>query len=415
MEHLPAALAAALLVAYGLVARQMTRLQLTGPMLFTAAGVLLGPGVLGLFDVGLDSESTRLIAEVTLVLVLFGDASRLNFAKLRHQGGLPARMLLIGMPLIILAVAVAARWLFPGISWSLAALLGAVLAPTDAALGQAVITDERIPVRIRQALNVESGLNDGLAAPVFGVLLAAVAGVSAEAGLAELIATEIGLGALSGLLVGGASAVGLRATTARDWTSPEAERIVAVAAAVLAWALAYLIGGNGFIAAFTGGLVWAATSGFDAMAPTEFLEGDGQLVSLLVWLLFGALIVDPMLSEIDWQIVAFAVVALTIARMVPIAAATAGAGLRLETVGLLGWFGPRGLASIVFALEAIDTLGGDEANTVLVTVGSTVLASVFAHGVTAGPLAAWYARRLAGQPAEAPEMRTVPAMRARDR
>lgn len=415
MEFVAPALATALLVAYGMLTGRLARWQVTGPMVFTAAGVLLGPGLLGVFDIELDGESTRVLAEVTLVLVLFGDASRLDFARLRRQGVLPARMLVVGMPVIIAAGAAAAVALFPGISWPLAALLATVLAPTDAALGQAVIADARIPVRVRQALNVESGLNDGVAAPVFAVVLATVAGGAEAPALPQLLVTRVGLGAVAGLVVGGATALGLRVAGTRGWSSAEGERLVAIAAAVLAWALAELLGGNGFIAAFTGGLVWAAVRGVNASTLTEFLEDDGQLASLLVWLIFGAMLAGPMLDRVDWRTVAFAAVSLTVVRMVPIAVATVGSGLRSETVLLLGWFGPRGLASIVFALEAIDALGAAEAEVVLVAVGSTVLASVFAHGVTAGPLAAWYAHRLVRQPPHAPERRAVPSMRTRSR
>ncbi len=313
-----------------------------------------------------------------------------------------------------------------------AALIGALLAPTDAALGQAVVTDRRVPVRVRQALNVESGLNDGLVAPIFAVLLAVVAaGIGESAGVAAddrsswvfYAAQQIGLGALVGIGVGLLAVLVVQRAAERNWTSAAARRLAVLALAVLAWALAGAVGGNGFIAAFVGGLLAGSLTQGVGSGLNDFLESEGELLSLLVWMIFGGAIAGPMLGELTWQVALYAVASLTVVRMVPVTLALMGTGLRMDTTALLGWFGPRGLASIVYGLAAIATLGDHgTGRAVLAAVGGTVLLSVVAHGVTAQPLTRWYAVRMhtmqrdesqrAGPP-ERPELQHAPELPTR--
>lgn len=401
-------LVALLVAAYAAVSDRLERWEMTGPMVFVGIGLLVGPTGLDVVDLDLGHEVIGLLAEITLALVLFGDASRINLAVLRRQATLPARLLLVGMPLTVLAGGLAAWAIFDGVGLVGAALIGAVLAPTDAALGQAVVANEDIPGRVRQALNVESGLNDGLVAPVVAVLLAVVAeGVGQTATLAAddrgswivYAVQQVGLGTVVGIGVGLLAILVARQGTRRELASNATSRLVVLALAVLAWGAANAVGGNGFIAAFIGGLIAGSLTRGVGSGLNTFLDSEDELLSLLVWMVFGGAIVGPMLGELSWQVLVYAVASLTVVRMVPVALALLGTGLRLGTIGLLGWFGPRGLASIVYGLAAVLVLGDvGIGNDVLVAVGGTVLLSVVAHGSSARPLSAWYAGRMQSLP-----------------
>jgi|LSQX01.1.fsa_nt_gb NhaP-type Na+/H+ or K+/H+ antiporter len=379
-----------LYVAYGLFSQRLQRSWLTGPMIFTAVGLLAGSVGLGLFTVPLESTVIGHIAELTLAVVLFGDAARTDLTSLRHPQ-LAVRSLALGLPLVM-ALGTLAAWLILGeVSWLIAGLIAVILAPTDAALGKTVIDNESVPGPTRETLNVESGLNDGLAAPIFAVMLAAALGGEPPS-LAGQLAMDVGLGLVVGVVIGAATLWGIRWADRHEWTSGEWERIVALATALLCWAGAEAVGSNGFIAVFTAGLVWARLSKRYARDLTDFLEAEGQLVSLWVWFTFGALLVGPLLSELTWRVVAFAVVSLVVVRPLAFAMATAFEKLGWPTVAFTGWFGPRGLASIVFGIEAIEALNGPDRTIVASTVTLTVLLSVFLHGVTAKPLAERYSR-----------------------
>ncbi len=398
------AVVALLIAVYAAVSDRLQRWNMTGPIVFVAMGLLVGPTGLDVVDLGFDNEPIGQLAEVTLALVIFGDASRIDLGTLRRQAKLPLRLLLIGLPLTIVAGGLVAWGLFDGLGVVEAALIGAVLAPTDAALGQAVMADRRVPARVRQALNVESGLNDGLVAPIFAVLLAVVAadlGRSADvvaddrSSWVVYAAEQVGLGALVGIGVGLLALLIVQRAAERGWGSAAGVRLAVLALAVLAWALAGAVGGNGFIAAFVGGFVAGSLTREVGSRLNEFLESEGELLSLLVWMVFGGAIAGPMLSELGWRVVLYAVASLTVVRMVPVALALVGTGLRLDTIALLGWFGPRGLASIVYGVAAVTMLGEEgPGRDVLVAVGGTVLLSVLAHGMTAQPLSRWYAGRM---------------------
>lgn len=428
-------LVAVLVAAYAAVSARLEHLNVTGPIVFVAIGLLIGPTGFDVVDLGVGSEVTGVLAEITLALVLFGDASRIDVRVLRRQAALPARLLLIGLPLTVVVGGLVAWGVFDGLGLVEAALIGAMLAPTDAALGQAVVSNPAIPGRVRQALNVESGLNDGLVAPVFAVLLAVVAAnigqsASVDAGdrssWVTYAAEQVGFGVVVGVGVGLLAVLVVQQAAARGWTSPAARRLAVLALAVLAWAAAGAIGGNGFIAAFVGGLTAGSLTRDVGTGLNAFLESEGELLSLLVWMIFGGAIAGPMIGDLTWRLALYAVASLTVIRMAPVALALVGTGLRVDTTALLGWFGPRGLASIVYGLAAVETLGEDGiGRDVLATVGGTVLLSVVAHGVTAQPLSRWYARRVgvmahpgtgddagasAPELAHAPELPTRPSM-----
>lgn len=408
---------AAVLCAYGLVSRRLDGMAVTAPMVFVAAGVLLGPGVLAVTDLQLTGETGLLVAEVALVVVLFADAARLDLRVLRGNSNLPARLLGIGMPLTIGLGVLTGALLLERIELWEAAIIAAVLAPTDAALGQVVVSSELVPQRVRQALNVESGLNDGLAIPflfLFVGLAVAETEVTATGWLA-FAGAQVGVGVFAGLLVGFVGGR-LYAWGVRDGVMTGTfEQLVMVGFAVGTWALTESLGGNGFIGAFVAGLVTGRIVPLCGRQILDFVEEEGQLLNLSVFFIFGAS-ATGFLSGADWQVVVFGVLSLTVVRMLPVAIALIGTGLTASTVGFLAWFGPRGLASIILALVVVEEEPGLPAlDVVLAAMTVTVLLSVFAHGLSARPLVGVYARRMAAHPGADAEREAVAEMPVRGR
>lgn len=389
MDVTAVVVATAALFAWGLVSNRLERADVTAPIAFVVVGLVLAG--LHLVDGQPEPEALTPLVEVTLVWVLFSDAARLPVRELRRDAGRYLRLLAIGLPLTIVLGWGLAAWFFPGLGLWLALFVGAALAPTDAALGVPVVTNPVIPSRIRQLITVESGLNDGIATPV---VMLAIAGAATAAGLehAESVghaAVSLLVGAGVGVGVGGGGGLALRAARRRGTAAESFAGIAVLALTLAAYACALALNGNGFVAAFCGGLAFGACAGRRAPAELEFLEQTGTLLASLVWMAFGAVTVPIMLGRIDARTLVYAVLSLTVVRMLPVALVSIGAGLDRLTVLFVGWFGPRGLASLVFALLALEALGteADEAVTIL---AATVLLSVIAHGLTASPLARRY-------------------------
>jgi NhaP-type Na+/H+ or K+/H+ antiporter len=387
------ALVAFALLLFGAVSKKAERSPLTPPIFFVLVGLAMSPRALGWLDLDVNGSVIHALAELTLVLVLFTDASRIDLACLRREESLPARLLGIGLPLTILAGFAAALALLPGIEPSEALLLAAVLAPTDAALGQAVVSNPRVPVRIRQSLNVESGLNDGIALPVV-LVFASLAGAREEAGgvgyWLGFAALAVTLGPLVGVLVGWAGGRLVEHGTRAGWITRAFEQLAALGLALLAFSVAELVGGNGFIAAFAAGLTVGNVARSVCPCLHEFGEAEGQLLTLLVFLVFGGVMVPMALPLLDARAFAYALASLTIVRMVPVALALLGTGLRPASVAFLGWFGPRGLASILFALLVVEEGRLESGPFLVAVVVLTVLLSTLLHGITAYPLARRY-------------------------
>ena len=409
------ALVAALIFAWGMLSARLERFDVTAPITFVLAGVLLTHGILAPLGFAPTHEMVRGLAEATLVLVLFSDASRVRLRELRADAGLCLRLLGIGLPLTIGVGTLVALGLLRGMSIWLALLVGAALAPTDAALGAGVMTNPAVPARVRRLLNIESGLNDGIATPV---VLVAVAGVTVAAtagssGPGAAVA-ELALGVLIGAAVGGAGGLVVRTARRRGWADGGFAGSAVLALAVCAYACALALHGNGFIAAFCGGLAFGAIGGRGGERLVPYVEETGALVSLLTWLAFGAVAVVPALENLTWQAVLYGVLSLTVIRMIPVAVALAGGRLDRAAVAFIGWFGPRGLASVVFALIALEELGEHAAGSAVTVIAFTVMLSVLAHGLTAEPLARRYGRLRpaeadAGEPdvAQLPERRLI--------
>jgi NhaP-type Na+/H+ or K+/H+ antiporter len=402
---------ALLLIGYGAVSARLRTTMVSQAMVFTAAGLLVASWALDLVDIDAANQFVRHLAEATLALVLFTDAVRVNLGRLRRESLVPARLLGVGLPLTIVAGTLGDLALFPPLDLWTAAALATMLAPTDAALGLPVVSNRRLPSRIRQGLNVESGLNDGVCVPLLIIFLTVA---QAEEGVGELeplrvILEEIGFGAAGGVIASVLAAWVLRSFRPRGWMEETWQQINAVATPLLAYTVAVALGGSGFIAAFAAGIVFRVVAGQHAEATTFLAEASGELLNAATFVLFGAVLLGPALGELDWRIALYAALSLNVVRMLPVALALLGTGMRRVTVGFLGWFGPRGLASIVFVLILLEETQLPERPLMLAVVTWTVALSVYAHGLTAYPgadrYADWYAahaRDHAAMPESAP-------------
>ena len=399
--------------------RRLSSWSVTAPIVLTFAGFAVAHG-LGA-GVNLDSESVRRLIELTLAVVLFCDASSIALVWFRRSWRFPVRLLGIGLPLTIVAGLGAAALLLPGQDIWVLAIIACALAPTDAALGVSIVENERIPLWFRQVINVESGLNDGLATPLvsFCIAAAATAVGASHRPVADAV-LEILVGVVLGLAIGAATGVLLTWAKQRRLAQPSIVAVAPLVIAVVTYVLVVQLHGNGFVAAFVCGVGfgsatrrsaarWAepakATGGTNdgtQCADAETGSSDGMLtythltatlLGFAVWFVFGESVLGSLTTDHLAQALGYAVLSLTVLRMVPVALSLVGMRLPWDTVALAGWLGPRGLASIIFAMLADDALGGADGALVLTVVGTTVGLSVLAHGLSAGPLAAWYSRR----------------------
>ncbi|MEM1179419.1 MAG: cation:proton antiporter [Acidobacteriota bacterium] len=416
MEGQILALVAAAILAFGVISRRAESTVLTPPIFFVGLG-LLAAG-LGLIQVEISERVIHLLAEITLVVVLFTDASRIQMSQLKRGHNLPIRLLLIALPLTIGLGTLAAAGLFPAFTLWEAALLAAVLAPTDAALGQAVVSSPKVPVRIRQTLNVESGLNDGIALPLVLVFLSAcssaVPGLGGTEYWLRFAASQLTFGPLAGVLVGWLGGKLVDWASRTGWMNHAFQHLSALGLALLAYAGAEQVHGNGFIAAFVAGLVLGNTvseSVSDSLY--EFAEAEGQLLALLVFLVFGGWLLPHAVEHVDPMYVVYGLLSLTVVRMLPTALSLLGAKLKAPTIFFLGWFGPRGIASILFGLLVIDRSQLENREEIFAVVLVTVLLSVVLHGVTANAGAGWYSRHAEDMDRDDPALEAVPEMRPR--
>ncbi|MEN8041495.1 MAG: sodium:proton antiporter [Actinomycetota bacterium] len=409
------ALVAGFTFVYALVSKRLASTWVSAPMLFMAFGLVVGPQALDLVAVDLDDGAIQLLLEGTLVIVLFSDAALIDFGAVRKEAFLPERLLGIGLPLTILSGLLGALVLSDQIGFWEAAVIAIILAPTDAALGQAVVSNRSVPAMVRQGLSVESGLNDGIAVPFLTIAIAGAANeMQTLGGVVEVFVAEIGGAIVAGLLVGWLGALAIRYAGQRGWMTRDWRLMSAPVLALGAFAAADPIGGSGFIAAFVAGITFGQL--VRAMYPDicDFSEGISHLLTATAFFVFGALILGPSLPLITWQMIAFGIASLTVVRMVPVALALIGTGLRLPTVLYIGWFGPRGLASLVFAGTVVVVSDPEDAPVILAVVSAAVAMSVLAHGATAVPwsrrYAAWFRRKTSDERAmpESDEIEHMP-------
>jgi NhaP-type Na+/H+ or K+/H+ antiporter len=385
-----AAILALIALLYSVNAGAIERSWISGPIAFVGLGVLLGPLGFDLLHLQVTAEGLRVIAELTLAMVLFTDAANADLAVLRGSIGIPQRLLLIGLPLTILLGFAVAAVVLPQLDVLELALLAAMLAPTDAALGKPVVTNPAVPPSVREGLNIESGLNDGICVPVVIILLDLAVGTQVEgrslAAMAGVVVEEIGIGLAIGLLLPLAAAALVWLATKRGWLSKHWLEVPIVALAAACFAAAQAAGGSGFIACFVGGLLTNALRrrGRHALL-LRGAENCGEILALVTWIVFGAGVVGPMFDRMTWPVVLYAMLSLTVIRMLPVFVCLAGSGMSGGRKLFIGWFGPRGLASIVFGIMVLDAkLPGND--TLMAVIACTILLSVVAHGITANPL-----------------------------
>ena len=376
---------------YSIASGGLERTPVNGAVVFTAFGLAVGPLGLGFLNPQSGAEGLRILAEMTLALVLFIDASNANLSVLKQHFRIPSRLLVIALPLIILLGFGFGVLVFDGLTLLEIAILATMLAPTDAALGKAVVTDERVPNNIREGLNVESGLNDGICVPILFVFLALATGANTEGSTSmlalELVAEEIGIGLIAGIGLAGIGAWLLRQAADRGWVTESWRQLPVVALAISCFTVAQILGGSGFIAAFVGGLLFGWIAKDHRHKLQLAAEGTGDTLALITWVVFGSIVVGQAVDDFNWQVVLYAVLSLTVIRMLPIFLVLAGINLRADEKLFIGWFGPRGLASIVFALIVLDEhLPGG--GTIAMTVVCTIILSVIAHGISAHPFIA---------------------------
>jgi sodium/hydrogen antiporter len=395
-----------LLFFYSLISQRVERTILTAPIVFTVAGMLVFTVFPSILETGINKEVLYRVAEIGLVLLLFTDASRTDLGGLRRIGNLPARLLSVGMLLTIFLGAVAARLVFPNLTIWEAGILSAVLAPTDAGLGQIIVESPRVPISIRQALNVEAGLNDGLSVPflMFFIALAAAKTEGPAASLLQFIVEQLGYGVLVGAGIGLAGGWLLGLASRGGWIAETFQRIAVVALPLLCLEISKMIDASMFIAAFVAGL--AVQIGFKEAGKhsVEFVEEWGRLLNLAVFFLFGLIVVRAF-PQFNLALALYAVLSLTIVRMLPVAIALVGTRLSGASVLFMGWFGPRGLASIVLGLVYLQqelSLPGEP--TIRLALIFTVLLSIFAHGLTASPGIGAYARTIKSAEAARPDL-----------
>lgn len=389
------AILASFVFIYSLFAGRIERTVISGPIVFVLVGFLLGLSGLSLFKGGAGSGELRVLADLTLALILFNDAANADLSVLRHQLRIPTRMLLFGLPGVIALGFGFALLMFDALSIYEAAILATMLAATDAALGKAVISNKAVPPRIREGLNIESGMNDGICVPIllFFIALSVVSEGSGHSSSAmSLVAQELGIGMAVGMGLALFAAILLRWCWKQGWVCGIWIQVTIVGLALASFSIAQSLHGSGYIAAFTGGLLFGSIAKEHTHKLVSAAEGIAETLALVTWLLFGAIVIGPALKLFDWNVFLYALLSLTVIRIVPIYLSLAGLGESVSSRLFLGWFGPRGLASIVFAIMVMNA-GVPHAKYLVIVVVCTVFLSLIAHGLSAMPLARWIGKK----------------------
>ena len=393
----------ALLFLHSLVSSRLERTIFTAPIIFTIAGIISFFVQPIIHDGDGGQHHLLTVAELGLVLLLFADAFRTDLAALNSFRRLPVRLLTVGMLLTILFGLLGAVGIFPNLSIWEAGILAAILAPTDAGLGQVIVQSPKVPLKIRQSLNVEAGLNDGLSVPFLLFFIALASGGGADQSLLKYIVEQLGYGALIGIVIGVAGGWAMGEAERRHTTGHMWSQLGLLALPLLCMLASEAAGASMFIAAFIGGMAARFGAKEITEGPVEFTEHAGQLFNLTVFFLFG------LMAARDWQLIngwhfLYGVLSLTIIRMLPVAVALVGTKLSTATVVFMGWFGPRGLASIVLGLVFLEHATNQPGvATIRMAVMATVFLSIFAHGFSALPGIAAYQRQVEKLPMNSAE------------
>lgn len=390
---------AAMIFIYGLFSKISDRSPVTAPMVFVTMGILVSPIGLGYFQMEVNNELVHILTEVTLILILFVDASTINFKQLVQDRSIPVRLLLLGLPLTMLLGTAFAYIIYPEINIWLLVLMALILSPTDAALGQAVVKSEHVPQRVRRWISVESGLNDGIALPPIFACLAFLAldgsGTTEKYWFLFLL-QQITFGAIIGGIVGWTGGILVEKFSSKGWMNSTFQRLVSGSLAILCFSIAEMVHGNGFIAAFAGGLMLGVSTSTRQTRERiqDFGEAEGQQLILFVFLIFSMVMVPRAIEYWDIRALLYALLSLTIIRMLPVALCLAGKNLSWSSKLFVGWFGPRGIASVLYLLLVARELGVEGYEQILSVIVLTVLLSVFLHGVSAVPLSHLFGNRV---------------------
>ncbi|RHW76992.1 sodium:proton antiporter [Colwellia sp. RSH04] len=387
-DHQAILLTALLILIFGLFSKVAENSPISGPMFFATIGLICSPLGFDIISIEIDSKAIKLIAEITLIIILFVDASFIQLKHLKSRlQGLPARLLLIGLPITMVFGSFIAIYTFPQYSIWLLVLLALILSPTDAALGQAVVNSKAVPLKIRESISTESGLNDGISLPPIFVCLAVIASgtgqISSEDHWLNFIALQLILGPIIGILVGNVGGKLIDYANKKQWMNEVFQRLTCLSIAILAYSFAESLHGNGFIAAFCSGLFLSIKNTDVRERIQEFGETEGQLLTLFVFLIFGLIFVPTFSPYWDLSVCIYAFLSLTIIRVLPAFICLSGSGLDNYSKFFISWFGPRGIASILYLLIAVDQIGVEGNEKIFSVIVLTVLMSVFAHGVSA--------------------------------
>ncbi len=392
-----------LILFYSLISGKLERSVVTAPIVFTTAGLLVYLFLPELQTKENGMEVFLTLAEVGLVLLLFTDASRTDLKILKNIRNLPVRLLSIGMLLTIILGGLCALVVFQQLSIWEAGILAAILAPTDAGLGQAIVNSPLVPMKIRQALNVEAGLNDGLSVPflLFFIALAGTGAIGTQSGLLYFLIEQLGYGIFVGLFVGLTGGWLFGIVNRKNWIAHSWKQLGAIGLPLLCVFLSEAFGASMFIAAFVAGLSVQVSYKEAGTQSIEFTEHWGQLINLSVFFLFG-LLVSRVWYQFEWVYFVYAILSLTIVRMLPVAISLIGSKPNKSTVLFMGWFGPRGLASIVLGLVYLEHRAGHSGEDIIrLALMATVLLSIFAHGFSTVPGIKMYAKKIKALPADA--------------
>lgn len=387
---------ALLILGYGFFSKKAENSIITAPMVFLVIGLLVSLFDLELLEEGPKAGFVEPLMEFTLLLVLFIDGSTIDLKSLNKDKILPTRLLAIGLPLAMILGAVIALAMFPGTNPLVLILMAFILSPTDAALGQAVVTGEKVPHRIRQTINVESGLNDGIALPPILICIALLSGSAGEGFDGDywlgFVTKQFLFGPLIGGLIGWIGGKLVEIAFTRGMITVVYQMLASMSIAVLAFSGAEYFEGNGFIAAYVAGMVLGTKNELLRERMKEFGEAGSQIMILFIFLLVGMILVPISFAWWDWKAWVYAILSLTVIRMVPVAISLIGSDLDQKTVWFIGWFGPRGIASVLYLLMAIIQLGTEGYEQLISVITLTVLLSIFLHGITAVPLSGIFKR-----------------------
>ena len=388
---------ALIVLVYGSFSKKLESLNISGPMVFLLFGMALSPLGLDLLDIPLESDAVESIAEIALIVVLFTDSSGLSLKQFKHEWRIAARLLYIGLPLTIVFSTYVATLFFPEEPLLYLILMALILAPTDAALGKAVVTDKLVPQKIRSSINVESGLNDGI---VFPLLITVVLLITSHQEFGSdnawvlYLFEQITLGFVVGAFTGFVGAKVLTLVFKRGWIKDIYKNLSPVSLAILTYFIAEYFGGNGFIAAFVSGTFFGNFSEIITEDTETFLESEGEILILISFLVFGLSFVPEMVSFWDVRVVIYSLLSLTLFRMIPVALSLWGVGLSFGSKVFIGWFGPRGIASILYVMIVAHKIEIVQVSDTLFSIITlTILLSIVLHGLSAKPLVNLYAKK----------------------